>query len=66
MDIHIPTLINIQLQELAKQQGREISAIISDAIAEYVETHTQETAFREKVYQSIHNHHWLLTELDKQ
>jgi predicted transcriptional regulator len=66
MDIHIPTLINIQLQELAKQQGREISMIISDAIAQYVETHTQETVFREQVRQSIQTHHWLLTELDKQ
>ncbi len=66
MDIHIPLLTNIQLQELAKQQGREISALISEAIAEYVEAHTQERAFRENVRQSIHRHHWLLTELDKQ
>jgi DNA-binding ferritin-like protein (Dps family) len=66
MDIHIPVLTNLQLQEIAKQQGREISDIITDAIAHYVEAHTHETAFRDRVRQAIVQHKWLLDELDKQ
>jgi len=65
MDIHIPVLINLQLQELAKQQEREISDILMDAIAQYVEQHTNESAFRERARQAISDHRWLLTELDK-
>lgn len=65
MDIHIPLRINLQLQELSKQQDREISEIIMDAIAEYVEQHTQETRFRERVHQAMKDHKWLLDELDK-
>lgn len=65
MDIHIPILINLQLQELAKQQEREIGDIIMTAIAQYVEQNTNETAFRGRVRQAINDHQWLLTELDK-
>jgi predicted transcriptional regulator len=65
MDIHIPVLINLQLQELAKQQERGIGDIIMTAIAQYVEQNTNETAFRECVRHAIDDHRWLLTELDK-
>jgi predicted transcriptional regulator len=66
MDIHIPTLINLQLQELAQQQEREIREIIMDAITQYVEAHTNETQFRRRVQRAIDDHRWLLDELDKQ
>lgn len=65
MDIHIPLRINLQLQELSRQQGREISEIIMDAIADYVEEHTQETHFRERTRRAMQDHKWLLDELDK-
>lgn len=64
MDIQLDLRLNLQLQELARQQEREISAIIVDAIADYVERHTQETAFREAVRQMIAAHQWLLDELE--
>lgn len=63
MDIQLPTLITLQLQEIAREQGREIPLILLDAIAEYVERHTNETAFREQVAATIHDHQWLLDEL---
>jgi len=63
MDLQLPTRITLQLQEIAKTQEREIPAIILDAIAEYVERNTQETAFREQVREAITAHQWLLDEL---
>ncbi|GAB4342052.1 MAG: hypothetical protein Kow00117_21580 [Phototrophicales bacterium] len=63
MDIHLNLKLNLQLQEIAKQQGREISEILIDAIAEYVERNTQEQAFRAKVENTIATHRWLLNEL---
>ncbi len=66
MDIHIPTLTNLQLQEISRQQAREISEIITDAITQYVEAHTHESAFRQRVREAMVQHQWLLDELDKQ
>jgi len=63
MDLQLPTRITLQLQEIAKAQGREIPDILQDAIAEYVERNTQETAFREQVRAAMHDHQWLLEEL---
>ncbi len=63
MDIQLPTRITLQLQEIAKTQGREIPAILQDAIAEYVERHTNESQFRAQVREAIHDHQWLLAEL---
>jgi hypothetical protein len=37
-----------------------------DAIEQYVEQHTNESAFREEVREVIDDHQWLLDELDKQ
>ncbi|MFW5748159.1 MAG: hypothetical protein ACOCYT_00950 [Chloroflexota bacterium] len=65
MEIHIDTRINLQLQEISRQQEREISALIAEAIAQYVEQHTNETQFRAHVRQTIGAHRWLLDELDK-
>jgi predicted transcriptional regulator len=66
MDIQLSTRIVLQLQEIAKAQGREINAILMDAIEQYVEQHTNESAFREEVREVIDDHQWLLDELDKQ
>lgn len=63
MDIHLSVKLNLQLQEIAKQQEREISAILMDAIAEYVERNTHEADFRAQVEQTMKTHHWLLDEL---
>lgn len=63
MDIHLSVKLNLQLQEIARQQGREISAILVDAIAEYVERNTHESAFRAKVQETLVAHQWLLAEL---
>jgi predicted transcriptional regulator len=64
MDLQLETRIVLQLQEIARAQERPIIDIIRDAIADYVETHTQETAFREKVRGVVRDHHWLLAELE--
>ena len=66
MDIQLSKRIVLQLQEIAKTQDREINAILIDAIDEYVERHTSETAFRESARDVIGDHQWLLDELDKQ
>jgi len=63
MDLQLPTRITLQLQEIAKVQDREIPVIIMAAIAEYVERHTHETAFREEVQATMAQHKWLLDEL---
>lgn len=63
MELHLPDRITLQLQEIASQQEREIPAILLDAIAEYVERHTNATLFREQVRAAIHDHRWLLDEL---
>lgn len=63
MDIQLETRIVLQLQEIAREQEREISEILKDAIAEYVERHTNETAFRTAVREVIAEHEWLLHEL---
>lgn len=63
MDIQLRTRIVLQLQEIAKVQGREINEILTDAISEYVEKHTHETEFREQVRQAMTDHKWLLDEL---
>lgn len=65
MDIHIPILLNLQLQEIARQQEREIGEVIMSAIADYVEAHTGEREFRGRVQGTIDRHRWLLDELDK-
>ncbi|PJF29337.1 MAG: hypothetical protein CUN52_08925 [Phototrophicales bacterium] len=65
MDIQLETRLVLQLQEIAKKQGREIPDILKDAIAQYVERETDETAFRMKVRDLIQTHQWLLDELDK-
>lgn len=64
MDIQLELRLNLQLQELAKQQERQIGAIIVDAIAEYVDRHTDESAFREQVRAAMRDHQWLLDELE--
>ena len=66
MDIQLSTRIVLQLQEIAKAQGREINAILMDAIEQYVEQHTNESTFREEIRAVIEDHQWLLDELDKQ
>ena len=66
MDIQLSERIVLQLQEIAKTQEREINAILIDAIDEYVERHTNETAFRNSARDVIRDHQWLLDELDKQ
>jgi predicted transcriptional regulator len=66
MDIQLPTRIVLQLQEIARQQEREISDILQEAIAEYVERHTSETTFRAETQQVIEQHRWLLDELEQQ
>ncbi len=65
MDIQLETRLVLQLQEIAKKQGREIADILKDAIAQYVERETDETAFRIGVRDLIKTHKWLLDELDK-
>lgn len=65
MDIQLETRLVLQLQEIAKKQGREIADILKDAIAQYVERETNETAFRMRVRHLIRTHKWLLDELDK-
>lgn len=65
MDIQLETRIVLQLQEIAKTQGREISDILKDAIAQYVEQQTHESAFRAQVRETMAAHQWLLDELDK-
>jgi len=63
MDIQLKAKTVLQLQELAKIQEREISDILMDAIEDYVEQHTNESAFREQTRTIMHDHKWLLTEL---
>lgn len=63
MDIQLKTKTVLQLQELAKIQKREIGAILMDAIEQYVEQHTDETAFRQQTRAVMHDHKWLLAEL---
>ena len=63
MDIQLEDRIVLQLQEIAKVQERDISAILKDAIAQYVETHTNEAAFRDVVRKTMHAHKSLLDEL---
>lgn len=63
MDIQLETRLVLHLQEIAKQQQREINDILVDAIAEYVERHTNETAFRQTVRETMQAHQWLLDEL---
>ncbi|MCL4252206.1 MAG: hypothetical protein KJ043_00330 [Anaerolineae bacterium] len=65
MDIQLETRLVLQLQEIAKKQEREIADILKDAIAQYVERETDETAFRIEVRDLIKTHKWLLDELDK-
>ena len=65
MDIQLETRLVLQLQEIAKKQEREIADILKDAIAQYVERETDETAFRIEVRDLIQTHKWLLDELDK-
>jgi len=65
MDIQLETRLVLQLQEIAKKQERDISDILKDAIAQYVERETDETAFRIEVRDLIQTHKWLLDELDK-
>lgn len=66
MDIQLETRIVLQLQEIAKQQQREIRDLLIDAIDEYVERNTQETAFRQTVREVMKEHQWLLDELKNQ
>ena len=66
MDIQLETRIVLQLQEIAKQQNREISEILVDAIAQYVEEQTNETAFRQSVREVLTEHQWLLDKLSEQ
>ena len=63
MDIQLEERIVLQLQEIAKVQEREISDILKDAIAQYVEEHTNASAFRAVVDDTIQRHKWLLDEL---
>jgi predicted transcriptional regulator len=63
MDLQLPDRITLQLQEIAREQGREIPAILLDAIAEYVERHTNELAFRQQIRDVMQEHAWLLDEL---
>ncbi len=63
MDIQLETRIVLQLQEISRAQDREIDDLLVEAIAEYVEKHTNETAFRAEVRQAIGDHRWLLDEL---
>lgn len=65
MDIQLETRLVLQLQEVAKKQNRNISDLLVDAIAEYVERQTDETALRAHVQSLITAHKWLLDELDK-
>lgn len=65
MDIQLDVRTNLQLQEIAKKQGREIIDILKDAIIEYVEKYTEEATFTEEVQQVIHENQWLIDELDK-
>ena len=63
MDIQLDTRLVLQLQEIAKDQNREINAILVDAIARYVEQETNETAFRQQVQAIMVEHKWLLDRL---
>lgn len=65
MDIQLETRLVLQLQEISKAQGREIADILKDAIADYVERHTHESAFRAHIRKLMVAHEWLLQELDK-
>ena len=66
MDIQLETKTVLQLQEIAKEQDREISVILKEAIEFYVEEYTNETVFRETVRNIMETHQWLLHELEKQ
>ncbi len=66
MDIQLETKTVLQLQEMSKEQDREISVILKEAIEYYVEQHTNETVFRETVRHIMEIHQWLLHELEKQ
>jgi predicted transcriptional regulator len=65
VDIQLSTRIVLQLQEIARETEREISALLTEAIEEYVERRTNESQFRETVRQTISDHKWLLDELDQ-
>ncbi len=65
MDIQLKDRIVLQLQEISREQTREISDILQDAIEEYVEKHTNETKFRATVQGTMTRHKWLLDELKK-
>lgn len=65
MDLQLDVRTNLQLQEIAKKQGRDIIDILKDAIIEYVEKYTEEATFTEEVQQVIHENQWLIDELDK-
>jgi hypothetical protein len=64
VDIQLDTRIVLQLEELARQQDREIIDILRDAIAQYVREHTGEDHFRNRVRALVQEHRWLLQELD--
>lgn len=63
MDIQLETRIVLQLQAIAEAHDREISDLLKEAIDEYVERHTDETAFRGRVRSTMQAHRWLLNEL---
>jgi len=65
VDIQLPTRIVLQLQEIAQQQNRQMADILQEAIADYVERHTDETNFRRRVRGTIDAHRWLLDELEQ-
>jgi len=65
MDLQLDARTNLQLQEIAKKQGREIVDILKDAIAEYVAKYAHEETFTTEVRQVIREHQWLIDELDR-
>ena len=63
MHIQLEPRIVLQLQAISEAQNREISELLKEAIDEYVESRTDETAFRERVRATMQTHRWLLDEL---
>ncbi|GAB4512968.1 MAG: hypothetical protein OHK0046_13240 [Anaerolineae bacterium] len=63
MDIQLSTRVVLQLEELAGAQGREIDALLIEAIEEYVRRNTHEDEFRAQVRAAIQDHQWLLDAL---
>lgn len=63
MDIQLSTRVVLHLTEIARQQGREMNEILTEAIEQYVERNVHEADFRQLVREVMAEQKWLLDEL---